>query len=71
MGGQFEYNEHFNCARSDHFADYQSIGGLIVLFVDETESKVLSVSLDFRPQVMVYISFVEMLSESNRLLVAD
>ena len=47
------------------------IGGLIVLFVTKPNPKVLSVSLGLSAGVMVYISFVELLSESNKLLVAD
>ncbi len=47
------------------------IGGLIVLFFKKPNPKVLSVSLGLSAGVMVYISFVELLSESNKLLVAD
>lgn len=47
------------------------IGGLIVLFFAKPNPKALSVSLGLSAGVMVYISFVEMLSESNKLLVAD
>lgn len=47
------------------------IGGLIVLLFKKPNPKALSVSLGLSAGVMVYISFVELLSESNKQLVAD
>lgn len=46
------------------------IGGLIVLFFKKVNSRLLSVSLGFSAGVMIYISFVELLYESRKLLVS-
>lgn len=46
------------------------IGGLIVLFVKKTNIKLLSVTLGFSAGVMIYISFVELFTDSRRLLVS-
>lgn len=47
------------------------IGGLVVLLFKKINTKVLSVSLGFSAGVMIYISFVELLSESKKLLISE
>jgi ZIP family zinc transporter len=47
------------------------IGGLIVLLFEKTNTKLLSVALGFSAGVMIYVSFVELLFESRRLLIAN
>jgi|LSQX01.3.fsa_nt_gb ZIP family zinc transporter len=44
-------------------------GGLLVLLFRKTNVKFLSVSLGFSAGVMIYISFVEILSEANEYLI--
>ncbi len=47
------------------------IGGLIVLLFEKTNTKLLSVALGFSAGVMIYVSFVELLFESRRLLITN
>ena len=47
------------------------IGGLIVLLFEKTNTKLLSIALGFSAGVMIYVSFVELLFESRRLLIAN
>lgn len=47
------------------------IGGLIVLLFEKTNTKLLLVALGFSAGVMIYVSFVELLFESRRLLIAN
>ena len=44
-------------------------GGLLVLLFRKTNVKFLSVSLGFSAGVMIYVYFVEILSESNEYLI--
>jgi ZIP family zinc transporter len=46
------------------------IGGLVVLLFKKINTKILSISLGFSAGVMIYISFVELLSDSKKLLVS-
>lgn len=46
------------------------IGGLIVLLFKRTNTKLLSLSLGFSAGVMIYVSFVELFSDSRRLLIS-
>lgn len=47
------------------------IGGLIVLKVDRTNTKILSAALGFSAGVMVYVSFMELLPEGLAFLLAS
>lgn len=47
------------------------IGGLIVLKVDRTNTKILSAALGFSAGVMVYVSFMELLPEGLEFLLAS
>lgn len=47
------------------------IGGLIVLLFEKTNTKLLSIALGFSAGVMIYVSFVELLFESRRLLILN
>ncbi|UCG28934.1 MAG: zinc transporter ZupT [Bacteroidales bacterium] len=47
------------------------IGSAIAFFAKSTNTKFLSVSLGFSAGVMIYVSFVEILSKANTALVAE
>lgn len=47
------------------------IGGLFIFLFKKTNTKLLSVVLGFSAGIMIYISFVEMFSESKLLLVSN
>jgi len=47
------------------------IGGLIVLLFKKTNAKILSIALGFSAGVMIYVSFVEIFSESRKLLTSS
>ncbi len=47
------------------------IGGAVAYFTKKTDTKLLSVGLGFSAGVMVYVSFVEILSKANLSLAAD
>lgn len=44
-------------------------GGLIVLLVNKTNTRLLSVSLGFSAGVMIYVSFVELFFEAREMLI--
>lgn len=46
------------------------IGGALVAFTKHTSTKLLSVGLGFSAGIMIYVSFVELFSEAQQLLVA-
>ncbi len=46
------------------------IGGLIVLFMKNSNRKLLSISLGFSAGVMIYISFIEILQEARDYLIS-
>jgi ZIP family zinc transporter len=47
------------------------IGGLFVMFFKKINIKAVSISMGFSAGVMIYISFVELLSESRGLLISS
>lgn len=47
------------------------IGGLFTLFWKKTNTKLLSIVLGFSAGVMIYVSFVEILTSSNKYLVSS
>lgn len=47
------------------------IGGAIAFFTKKTNTKLLSLSLGFSAGVMIYVSFVEILSESTQILQSE
>src|SRR5690554_3573349 len=47
------------------------IGSAIALFAKRTNTKFLSVSLGFSAGVMIYVSFVEILSEAKESLIME
>ena len=47
------------------------LGGLIVLLVNKTNTRLLSISLGFSAGVMIYVSFVELFFESREMLIAS
>jgi zinc transporter, ZIP family len=47
------------------------VGGAIAIFARETNTRLLSVSLGFAAGVMIYVSFVEILSKANESLAAE
>ncbi len=48
-----------------------AVGGLIVFFVKETNRKFLSLSLGFSAGVMIYVSFIDILTEAQHILQTD
>ena len=65
------YNLYFAMALTIFAGLSTGIGGLIVLLVSRTNTKILSISLGFSAGVMIYVSFVELLEESRHLLSAS